>query len=241
MRPARLFALASTLALTVLAAPRPAAACDCGTGEPTATEGLARLATVVLGRVMTVTSDSDQVTLFVTEAWKGATAGTTITLAVDRSSCGYRLVPGQDVLIYAPADAPVQQCAGPRTARVVFGAGIAADRAALGRAASTATAPAAVAMAADLSGTAVVDSVVDGDHLHAYVSVRKAGRGTRVGQRVALLSSDGACALAPALGAGDTVRFTGAAMWAGTHAVVSPCLPGTSVTVIRKARSRRAR
>lgn len=241
MRPACLPVLASTFALAALLAPRPAAACDCDTAEPDVATARATMATVVHGRVMAVVDGSDRVDLFVVEAWKGATAGTTVTLAVDRSSCGYRLVPGQDVLIYAPADAPVQQCAGPRTARVVFGAGIAADRAALGRAASTATAPATVAMATDLSATAVVDSVVDGDHLHAYVSVRKAGRGTRVGQRVALLSSDGACALAPTLAAGDIVRFTGAAMWAGTHAVVSPCLPGTSVTVIRKARPRRAR
>ena len=35
---------------------------------------------------------------------------------------------------------------------------------------------------------------------------------------------------------GDRVRFTGAALWAGSHAVISPCLTGTSVVVVRKAR-----
>lgn len=226
------------LALAALGAPTPATACDCGTAEPTAAEALARSATVVLGRVTAVAADSNQVSLFVIEAWKGAIAGATITLALDGSSCGYRFAPGQDVLIYAPADVPVQQCAGARTARVVTGDGVAADRAVLGPTARIEP-PTTLAMPRALSGTATVDSVVDGEHLHAYVSVRKAGRGTKVAQRVVLLSSAGACALTSTLAPGDRVQFTGLALWGDSHAVISPCIPGSSVTVVRKARPRR--
>ena len=56
------------------------------------------------------------VDLFVIRAWKGATAGDVITLPVDASSCGYFAVPGDDLLIYAPAGRAGPPGAGRQTA-----------------------------------------------------------------------------------------------------------------------------
>jgi len=224
------------VALALAALPRPAAACDCGIGEPTPAEGLARLATVVEGRVIAMrsTAGGADVDLFVTRAWKGATAGAVVTLPFDGSSCGYWVMPGDDVLVYAPAGRPVEQCAGADTARVRSGAEAASDRAALGPPMSTAAAPATVTTAAaDVVAEAVVRGVERGGRLRIEVSIARATRGARRKQALTVWSSTGACQIAaPAIGARVELR----AVTVQGLAVVSACAPGTRLAPIRRPR-----
>lgn len=241
------FVLSAALGLllsTSIAAPTPAAACDCGQGEPTVAEARARLATIIEGRVLTIAPGAagHDVTLFVLRAWKGATAGTTITIAIDASSCGYAFVPGDEVLIYAPAGAPVEQCHGDQTARVRTGAGIAEDAAALGAPSSSASAPAPAAPAprADLEFEGKVLVADSGDRRLMTVEVTRGRRGARKRERLTVLSPVGACAATPgaALEVGDRVTVTGrrVAALGPSIAVVSSCDPATGVRVTRSAR-----
>lgn len=238
-----LSAALGVLLSTSIAAPTPAAACDCGQGEPTVAEARARLATIIEGRVVTIAPGAagHDVTLFVLRAWKGATAGTTITIAIDASSCGYAFVPGDEVLIYAPAGAPVEQCRGDQTARVRLGAGIAADAAALGPPSSSAPlpAPVATAPAADIEIEGKVLVAPGGDRHLMTVEVTRGRRGARKHERLTVVSPVGACAATTgALAVGDRVTVTGrrvAALGPST-AVISGCDPATRVRVTRSAR-----
>lgn len=138
-----LLALAA-LATLSLARPALSRACDCAHGEPDVAAARAKLATIVHGRVIAARDRGrdHEIDLYVVRAWAGATAGTTVTIPVDTSSCGYFFVPGDEALIFAPATGELEQCAGDRTARVSTGAAIAADAAALGPPTSSAALPA---------------------------------------------------------------------------------------------------
>lgn len=240
------FVLSAALGLllaTSIAAPTPATACDCGRGEPTVAEARARLATIIEGRVVTIAPGAagHDVTLFVLRAWKGATAGTTITIAIDASSCGYAFVPGDEVLIYAPAGAPVEQCRGDQTARVRFGAGIAADAATLGAPSSSAALPVppATAPPADVEIDGKVLVAPGGERHLMTVEVTRGRRGARKHERLTVVSPVGACAVTTgALEVGDRVTVTGrrvAALGPST-AVVSGCDPATRLRLTRPAR-----
>jgi len=228
--------VAGALALAALLAPRPARACDCATPEPEAKAARAGLATVIHGRVLALRSATGggyQVELFVVRAWKGATAGDVVTLPIDASSCGYFVVPGDELLIYAPATGPVRQCAGAATARVRWGADIDTDAAALGPPTS------AVAPAAITGLTA--DVVIEGKVLRGDVSGRgwfelrttRASRGALRRQTLRVISSTGTCAITPPRpGARVAVR----AIRARDQLVVSACIPDTGVRPLGRPR-----
>lgn len=240
-------ALSLTLGLSLLLAAsqaRPAAACDCGTGEPTVAAGRARLATVVHGRVRSIGPGSIAhaytVELFVLRSWKGAAAGTTVRIPVDASSCGYSLVPGDEVLIFAPAADAVQQCAGDRTARVRLGADIAADATALGPPATTAVAPARATVPADVVADAVVLHATGGPRQLAHVRVTRARQGSKRHERLDLWMPSDGCVAPATLAAGDRItlrarRLRDAVLGSGA-ALVSSCDAGTAVRVTRPAR-----
>lgn len=227
---------AGVLALAALLVHRPARACDCGTAEPEAKAARASLATVIHGRVLSLRSATGggyQVELFVLRAWKGATAGHVVTLPIDASSCGYFVVPGDELLIYAPATGPVRQCAGADTARVRWGADIDADAAVLGPPASAAVPAANTAPTADV--------VVEGKVIRGDVSGRgwfelrttRASRGALRRQTLRVISSTGPCAITPPRpGARVAVR----AIRARDQLVVSACIPDTGVRPLGRPR-----
>lgn len=240
------------LALTVLVGAawgRSAAACDCGRGEPTVAEAKVSLAIIVDGRVRSIRPGSTRAAytaeLFVIRAWKGATAGTTVAIPIEASSCGYVLVPGDEVLIYAPAGEPVAQCAGDRTARVRLGPGIAADATALGPPASTAVEPARTATPAELVADAVVLNVTGGSRQLAEVRVTRARRGAKRYEVLQLWSPIDGCAVAAELAVGDRIALAAHrlrdSVLPPSVALVSSCDVATKVRVVRPARRPAAR
>lgn len=225
--------LAGALALAALLVHRPARACDCGTPEPEPAAARALLATVIHGRVLAVRAapagGDPQVELFVIRAWKGAAAGDVVTLAIDASSCGYFAVPGDELLIYAPAGRAVQQCAGAATARVREGADIDADAAALGPPLGAAAAPPAIT---GLTAEVVVEGTITardaGPRPRFELRTTRVTRGAARRQTLRVISSTGACAIAPpAVGRKVALR---AARVRG-ELVVSACAATTGVRV----------
>ena len=232
----RALAVLAALIATAIAVD-PARACDCMTPTPSAVDGRAKLATVVHGRVIAARVDAQtrdhQIDLLVLRAWKGATAGATITVLVDGSSCGYFLAPGDEAMIYAPARGPLQQCVGDDTARVTTGAGIAADAAALGPPTSAVAAPASTSgPTADVVAEGKVMMVRSGGRVGFQIRVTKAVLGVVRRQSLDVISSDGACAVAaPAVGSRVAVR----AVTVRRQHVVSNCLADLGVRTLAPA------
>jgi hypothetical protein len=231
--------LAGALALAALLVHRPARACDCATAEPEPAAARAQLATVIHGRVLAVRAapagGDPQVDLFVIRAWKGATAGDVITLPVDASSCGYFAVPGDDLLIYAPAGRAVQQCAGAQTARVRWGADIDADAAVLGAPTSAAAAPVAITgLVAEVVVEGTVTRADGGPRPRFDLRVTRATRGATRRQSLTVISSTGACAVAPPK-VGQRVALSAARVRG--ELLISACVATTGV----RARGRATR
>ncbi|MBL8621652.1 MAG: hypothetical protein JNK64_10120 [Myxococcales bacterium] len=226
--------LAGVLALAALLVHRPARACDCLTAEPEPAAARAQLATVIHGRVLAVRSapggGDPRVDLFVIRAWKGATAGAVVTLPVDASSCGYFAVPGDDLLIYAPAGRAVQQCAGADTARVRWGADIDTDAKALGPPTSAAAAPGAIAgLATDVVVEGTVTFSDAGPRPRFELRATRVTRGAVRRQTLRVISSTGACAItAPAVGRKVALRATRV----GGELLVSACAATTGVRAL---------
>lgn len=235
--------LAGVLALAALLVHRPAHACDCRTAEPEPAAARAQLATVIHGRVLAVRAappgGDPLVELFVIRAWKGATAGDVVTLAVDASSCGYFAVPGDDLLIYAPAGRAVQQCTGADTARVRWGADIDTDAAALGPPTSLAAAPAAITgLAADVVVEGTITRSEGGPRARFELRTTRVTRGAVRRQTLRVISSTGACAVTPpAVGRKVALRATRVA----GELVVSACAATTGVRALGAAPRRRPR
>ncbi|MEZ4403881.1 MAG: hypothetical protein R3B06_27910 [Kofleriaceae bacterium] len=230
-------------ALTTLAAAPPAIACDCDSPPDTVASAKARLGVIALGRIRSVTRPAHgplEVTLFVTQAWRGAAAGAELTLPVDGSDCGYQLVPGDEALVYAPVGGEVGQCKGDASARVVLGAAMAADLAALGPAASTSTAaPPALQTDELVIADGRVDIAYDLGRPMVYVSVSRATRGATRGERLAITTPVGACAAKLTAKARDRVTVRARRVVGGL--VISSCLADTSLKVTRTStRPRRA-
>ena len=98
-------------ALLTLAAPAPAYACSCS-GIPLFHEEFARAEAVFEGRVLSITDTSTSpsslphtrvVELSVLRAWKGASAGDTVTVRTNgpSSSCGTTFGPDGDYVVFA--------------------------------------------------------------------------------------------------------------------------------------------
>ncbi len=230
--------LALAAAVVAVAAPRLAQACDCGTPEPTVAQAQTRLATIVHGRVVAARDrpGSHEIDVLVARAWKGATAGTTVTIPVEASSCGYFLVPGDEVLLYAPATGAVAQCAGDRTARVITDAGmIAADAVVLGAPTSEVALPArSPGPAADVVIVGRVTQALPGYRSSFRVRVDQARVGATRRQSLDVYSALGCPVAAPAVGARVEVRATRVR----GQLVVASCLDGLGVTVRAQPRRR---
>ena len=218
---------------------RDAQACDCGTPEPTVAEGLGRLSVVVAGRVTSLRDIGDRaytIDLLVERSWKGPEAGRVVSLPIDASSCGFHILPGEELLIYAPVGEPAQQCAGDRTARIRVGPQIAADLHELGAPASVANlpTPTAVPGKADVVAEAKVEAIDDGLRIRYRLRVVREKKGARRGEFLSIVSPVGACEVRLDVAKGTRLAVT--ARNVGGLLVVSRCLGGTGLTKLRSRR-----
>ncbi len=232
MRTLLLLLAATAAALT--AAPTDAHACDCADGEPTVAEARTKLATIVHGRVVAARDRSaghgHEIDLYVVRAWSGATAGAVVTIAIDASSCGYFFAPGDEALIFAPAAGELQQCAGDRSARVVTGAAIAVDAAALGPPTSQVTMPAtSPGPTANVVIEGTVTQPLPGYRPGFQVRVTKATTGATRRETLDVYSATGCPIAVPATGSRVAVR----ALRVRRQVVTASCLDDLGMRVLR--------